>query len=121
MKLSDESGEQTYAKVHAKFEEWEDNRPPPRRRRFVPSRALVSEGVERAAYAAVGIGISLLLLLLSATAFYAAYTWAGIARNGALVGYTVVGFFLLVAGLGGAIATWNQVYRLPNQRPAAHH
>lgn len=68
----------------------------------------------------IGAGIGLVLLALSAYTFVNAGTWADIARDGAAVGYAVVGLFLLIAGLGAIVATWNHLFRAAGQ-PAGHH
>jgi hypothetical protein len=72
--------------------------------------------------AAIGVVIGLLILALSALSFATAHRWAELARDGAATGYTVVGFFLLIAGLGGIAATLNHNFRVlsPNAKHSAH-
>jgi hypothetical protein len=67
--------------------------------------------------AAIGVVIGLLLLVLATLSFLNAYRWAELARDGAATGYTVVGFFLVLAGAGGIIATLNHNFRVLAQRP----
>ena len=70
--------------------------------------------------AVIGTGIALILLALAAVAFYTAAWWSGYDRDAGVVGYTLVGVFLTVAGLGGLIAVWNHHTRVlnPNRTPA---
>jgi hypothetical protein len=69
---------------------------------------------------AIGLGIGLLLLALSARAFAAYAHWGGLGRDGAEFGYFLVAFFLLVAGLGCIAASWNHSFRvLAPGRPRA--
>ncbi len=68
--------------------------------------------MSRMVFAAIGVGIGVVLLALSGYAFYTASYWAGFERDGAQVGYTLVGFFLLVAGAGGIAATLNHNFRV---------
>lgn len=73
-------------------------------------------------FAAIGVVIGLLLLALAAQSFLSAYRWAELARDGAATGYTVVGFFLLLAGAGGILATLNHNFRVlaPGARQPSH-
>jgi hypothetical protein len=66
--------------------------------------------------AVIGIGIGVVLLALAAYAFYSASYWGSYGRDGAQVGYALTGFFLLVAGLGGIVATWNHNFRVLTRR-----
>lgn len=72
---------------------------------------------------AIGMGIGLTLLVLAAVSFWVSAWWWGYDRSGAGTGYAIVGFFLIVAGLGATIGTWNHLFRVldPNRAPAAHH
>lgn len=69
---------------------------------------------------AIGVGTGLALLALAALSFANAASWGDIARDGAAVGYAVVGLFLLIAGLGAIVSTWNHLFRAAAQ-PAGHH
>lgn len=116
--------ESTYGRVRQKFEEWEDiqaNRPPPPRvvrpqRPYTPEPRTGAE-MGKTLFAGIGFGIGAVLLLLAGITLATAASWAGYARDGAAVGYTVAGLFLLVAGIGGIAATWNHNYRV---LPEAH-
>lgn len=116
--------ESTYGRVRDKFEEWEEiqaHRPPPPRvvppqKPYHPEPTTGSD-MGKTLFAGIGFGIGALLLLLAVVAFYTAGQWAGYAREGAFVGYTVVGIFLLIAGVGGILATWNHNFRV---LPEAH-
>ena len=75
-------------------------------------------------FSAIGIGIGVVLLLLAALSFVNAAKWAGYARGGAFVGYSVAGFFLVLAGIGGIAATWNHNFRVlsdAHRSRASHH
>jgi hypothetical protein len=63
-------------------------------------------------YAAIGFGIGALLLLLAVWAFTVAAKWSGLDRDGAATGYTLVGVFLVISGVGGIIATWKHSFRV---------
>lgn len=121
-KHDEDLGEPTYSEVRRKFRDWHDNRPPPprRRRRYVPSAPALSPAVARPLFTALGAGIGLLLLLLAAISFYAASTWGAIARDGAAVGYAVIGFFLAVAGFSAIVASWNHNYRVATRTASLH-
>lgn len=67
----------------------------------------------------IGVGTGVVLLALAALSFVNAGQWGEIARDGAAVGYALVGFFLVIAGLGAIIATWNHLYRAA-AHPAGH-
>jgi hypothetical protein len=62
--------------------------------------------------AAIGFGIAVTLLALAAYAFYTSAYWGSFGRDGAQVGYFLAGVFLLIAGAGGALATWNHNFRV---------
>lgn len=68
---------------------------------------------------AVGAGTGLILLALAVLSFVTASRWSDALREGAAVGYVVVGVFLAAAGLAAIIGTWNHNYRAA-QRPAPH-
>ncbi len=111
--------------VSQKFDEFQEIKPTP-----PPGKRAYSHGAEtallmvtsRPVAVVVGFGVSLLLLALAVYVFSAAMAWSGVDRSGARVGYTLVGFFLTVAGTGGLLATWNHNFRLPNKQQApAHH
>lgn len=116
--------EATYGRVRQKFEEWEEiqaNRPPPPRvlppqRQYTPEPATDSD-MGKTLFTAVGVGIGVVLLLLAGLSIASAAKWAGYGRDGAAVGYSVVAFFLLLAGFGGIAATWNHNFRV---LPQAH-
>lgn len=118
--------EQTYGKIRRKYEQWienESNRPERDRLRRVDPYEPAPTGtsdMSRFVFAAIGIGIGAILLALSAYAFYTAGQWGDYARDGAQTGYTVVGVFLLIAGIGGIAATWNHNFRVLTRRPEHH-
>lgn len=109
----------TFRTVEGRYESWNEANPRPRSRSAIVMPE-VSEGVEKLIGTALGFGTAALLLLLAAVALYAASTWGAIERSGALVAYTITGFFLLLAGIGGLAATWNHLFRvMPGE--ASHH
>lgn len=119
--------EQTYAQVSRKFDDWteaEARRPKRDRLRRTDPAPLTdpreNSDMSRIVFAAIGIGIGVVLLGLAAYAFIAAAYWADFGRDGAQVGYTLVGVFLLIAGFGGIAATWNHNFRVLT-RPPQHH
>lgn len=123
--------ESTYGQVREKFDEWKEiqaHKPAPQRvlppqKPYIPEPATDSD-MGKTLFAGVGIGIGVVLLLLAGLAFASAAKWADYARDGAAVGYSVVGFFLLVAGIGGIAATWNHNFRVlatPQQRQRESH
>lgn len=67
----------------------------------------------------IGAGAGLTLLALALLSFSNAAKWSDVARDGAATGYTLVGFFLTVAGLGAIFATWNHLFRAAGQ--PSHH
>jgi hypothetical protein len=118
----------TYGSIARRYDEWVKIRserpalervlPPPRPYTSEPQRNEMGKSVS----AAIGVVIGLLILALSALSFATAHRWAELARDGAATGYTVVGFFLLIAGVGGIIATLNHNFRVlsPNAKHSAH-
>ena len=77
--------------------------------------------MSRTIQALIGFGIAALILALAAYAFVTASYWGSYGRDGAQVGYIVVGVFLSIAGLGGAIGVWNHNFRVLVRPPSSHH
>ena len=67
--------------------------------------------------ATIGFGIGAILLALAAYAFFTSAFWGSFGRDGAQVGYFVAGVFLLIAGIGGILATYNHNFRVLVRRP----
>lgn len=115
-----DNAEDTFHTVEGRYDRW--SRANPRRRG--PSALKVpemSEGAEKMVGMAMGFGAGVVLLLLAAFAGATAAKWAGVERLGAQVGYTIVTFFLLLAGLGALAATYNHVFRvMPGEAPHHH-
>lgn len=117
--------ESTYGRVRDKFEEWKEIQAtrPERPRVIAPARPYTPEprtgssDMGKTAYTAIGVGIGVILLLLAGLTLANAARWGDYARDGAVVGYTVAGLFLVLAGLGGIIATLNHNFRV---LPEAH-
>lgn len=118
----------TYGSIARRYEEWvriRTERPRPERvlppqRPYTPEPQRNDMGKNVAA--AIGVLIGLLILALSAVSFGSAYRWMELGRDGAATGYTVVGFFLLIAGVGGIVATLNHNFRVlaPGAKSSAH-
>jgi hypothetical protein len=119
--------ENTYGGITRKFDAWregEKGKPAPPRMRS--NRPYVHQRYEnshmgKTVFAAIGIGIGLVLLVLSLLAFLNANSWSQFDRSSAVVGWSVVGFFLLVAGLGAIISTWNHNFRVLVNTPSRDH
>jgi hypothetical protein len=117
----------TYGSVSKKFDGWvesEAKRPLRKHLRRVdkyePSAPRGESEMSRTIFAAIGVGIGVLLLALAVYAFFTAGFYGELGRGGARVGYTIVGFFLLIAGFGGIAATLNHNFRVLT-RPGGHH
>ncbi len=119
--------EDTYGDVSDRYDEWveiEKNRPaPPRVRSDKPyvHQPYESSDMGRTVFAAIGIGIGLVLLVLAVLAFLTAGRWADFGRDSAVVGWSVVGVFLLIAGFGAIISTWNHNFRVLTRTGGSHH
>lgn len=122
-----DTGERTFETVRGRYQGWFGSG----RDRRLPGRDVSrgdegwdddasGENMSKAVLLGIGVVVGLGLLALAALSFATAAKWNGYAREGAFVGYTVVGLFLVVAGLGSIVATWNHHARAAN-RPAAHH
>jgi hypothetical protein len=117
----------TYGRVREQYDEWvemERDRPA---RPFVRSRRTSTPpetgGFEmgKTVFAAIGIGIGVVILVLAGLAFWSAASWSQFGRDGAVVGYALSGFFLTVSGLGAIIATWNHIFRVLARPGGAQH
>lgn len=121
-----ERDESTYGGVRKRYEEYVDLQ----QSRPVPERTLPAQkpytpyhedsDMGRYLFAAIGWGIALVLFALAIWAFITAARWGDYARDGAQVGYTVVGIFLVIASVGGALAIYNHNFRVLT-RPPEHH
>lgn len=120
----------TYGRIRDKYDEWVEIKSTkplvarPRRTTAHTPEPVRSSHMGKMVFAAIGIGIGVLLLLLAAFSFVTAARWGALDRDGAQVGYFVVGVFLLIAGFGGIAATYNHNFRVlsPNRAHAgAHH
>lgn len=125
MKRDDDAGG-TFRSVRERYNRWEGHEPPRRRAAGIGSvldNVAISDEAIRMVGLALGVGTGLLILALAALAFYTAWQWGEIHRDGAATGYTLVGFFLTVSGVGAVLATLNHNYRVlnPNRATAAHH
>jgi hypothetical protein len=120
--------ERTYGKIRQKFDEWVDleaTRPERaylrRKDTVTPNQPRGNPEISRTIHTLFGAGIGTLLLGLAFYAFATAAYWASHGRDGAQVGYTLAGVFLLIAGAGGIIATVNHNFRVITRPPPPHH
>ncbi len=122
----DVDGELTQRTVRGRYQAWFGRGD----RGTLPGRTIASDddhypsasegaGMSKTVLMGIGVGIGLVLLLLAALSYGNAASWGGLGRDGAAVGYTLVGFFLTIAGLGAILATLNHNLRAAG-RPAAH-
>jgi hypothetical protein len=105
----------TFETVRARYQDWKENHTPAPYRgstRAYQAPAAGGGDMVRAAGVVIGAIIGVILLALAAYAFYTAAWWSGYNRDAGVVGYTVIGIFLTVAGLGGLIAIWNHQTRV---------
>lgn len=116
----------TYRSIEARYDEYVEivqARPEVRPERGLPPQRPYTPQQESddmgKVFAGIGFGIGALLLLLAVWAFVVAGKWSGVDEGGAAVGYTLVGFFLTLSGLGGILATWNHNFRVL-ARPGRH-
>jgi hypothetical protein len=120
--------EGTYGRIGKQYDQYSEiaaSKPVAAPRGLPPQRPYVPAPQEaemgRTVFAAIGIGIGAILLLLAILAFATAAKWSGLDRDGAAVGYTVVGFFLTLAGVGGILSTYNHNFRVLDRTGAQHH
>lgn len=122
--------ENTYGSIGDKFDEYSElaaSKPKP----SVPQRALPAQRPyvphapdddrARKVFATIGLGLAAVLLVLAALSFVTAGKWSGLERDGAATGYTLVGIFLLIASIGGGLATWNHNFRVLARPSGSHH
>jgi len=119
--------EATYGQVRGKYDAWRDRDARGSVRTRVrhdneqhPQPSPDRSDMSRLVFAGIGFGIGVVLLGLAAYAFSAASYWGSFGRDGAQVGYSLVGFFLLVAGIGGIAAVYNHNFRVL-VNPPEHH
>ncbi|HWK89552.1 MAG TPA: hypothetical protein VNP72_06135 [Longimicrobium sp.] len=119
MSRKDERAHDTFGTVRDRYREWSTANPRPRSPSAIGMPELPDSAV-RLLGTAVGMGTGALLLALAVVAAYAAGTWADTGRQSATVAYTVVAFFLTLAGLGAIIGTWNHFQRVLRRGPEQH-
>jgi hypothetical protein len=117
--------EGTFGTVRGRYKDWFGAGD----RGFLPGRTVGNDDHERPGAGggemskmvllAVGVGVGVMLLALMALSITSASRWAAIDRDGAAVGYSLVGFFLTIAGLGAIFATLNHLFRAAGR--SAHH
>lgn len=119
MSRKDERADDTFGTVRDRYREWSTANPRPRSASAIGMPEL-PESVARMLGTAVGMGTGALLLALAALAAYAAGTWGETGRPSAQVAWTIVAFFLAIAGLGALIGTWNHFQRVLRREPDHH-
>lgn len=118
----------SYDKASRKYDEYMeimDSKPAPPPRGLPPQRPYVPAAHDDegglTVPALIGLGLAGLLFVLAVLAFYTASQWSSLDREGAAIGYTVVGFFLLLASIGGGLATYNHNFRVLAGKTSHHH
>lgn len=117
--------EGTFGTVRGRYKDWFGAGD----RGFLPGRTEGNDDYERPGAGggemskmvllAVGVGLGLTLLALAVLSGTNAGRWGAIDRDGAAVGYSLVAFFLTIAGLGAIFATYNHLFRAAGR--SAHH
>jgi hypothetical protein len=122
-----QGGDQTFETIRSRYDTWAENRPPrpvadddPNWSPRGPEPGL---SMGRMIPMAIGAGIGVLLLILAALSLWNAASWAEYGREPATIGYIVTACFLIVAGLGGILASLNHGMRVldPHRAPAHGH
>lgn len=121
-----QGGDRTFDTIRSRYDTWAENRPerPVSDEPWTPYQPEPGLSMGRMIPLAIGVGTGVILLALAAFALYTAFWWAGNGREPATIGYTLTGVFLIVAGIGGILATLNHNLRVldPSRKPAhAHH
>ena len=118
----------TYSKISRQFDDYTEivaSRPLPPPRGLPPQRPYVpvleQNDMGKNLFAFIGLGIAGVLFILAVLSFLTAMKWSDLDRDGAAVGYTLVGVFLSIASIGGGLATWNHNYRVLSRPTASHH
>lgn len=121
----DRDAQRTFESIGARYEQWEDSHPqrPTTHRGLFDIELDQESPMSRMVMAGIGVVVGLILLGLAIASIVTAFAWDAAGRDGAQVGYTIVAFFLTLAGAGCIAATLNHNFRVldPNRAPAAHH
>ncbi len=116
----------TYKRVQGQYGKFEEAHPTPRRGTALawPEEGLPLPELRvvtaRVVFTAIGLGVGLLMLVLSAVSFAASRSWAALDRDGASTGYALPVLFLIVSGLGCIAATLNHQFRV-TRGGGGHH
>jgi hypothetical protein len=121
-----QGGDRTFETIRSRYDTWAEDRPPrpvDYGEDWTPQRPEPGLSMGRMIPLAIGVGTGVLLLILAALSFWNAASWASYGREPATIGYTLTGCFLIVAGIGGILATLNHTLRVldPNRDPAHGH
>lgn len=116
----------TYDSVRDRYDEFLEiqkdkpvlQRVPPPQRPYSPE--IIDSEMSKTVFAAIGVGLGLMLLGLAGYTLFVAARWGAEDLTGASTGYAIVAFFLAIAGIGGIAATLNHNYRVLAQRTARH-
>jgi hypothetical protein len=114
---------ETFRTVEARHQGWSEANPRPRSRSALANARIpeMSDAAEKAAGTAVGGGAVAGLFVLAIVCIVAARSWYGIDRSGAGLGYSIAGFFLLLASIGGTLAIANHLFKvIPGEAPHHH-
>lgn len=91
----------------------------PPQKRYSPEPISDSD-MSKTLFAAIGVGIGVVLLALAGYSLYVAIQWGRDGLTGAATGYSLVAFFLTLAGGGGIAATLNHNFGPGSRRVASH-
>lgn len=119
------TGDRTFETVRARYDAWAETRPPrpAASETWSPRSPEPVFSMGKIILSAIGVGIGVLLLVLAGLSFWTASRWAAFDREAGVVGYVVIGMFLIVAGVSVIAATLNHTLRVldPRRRPAHGH
>jgi hypothetical protein len=114
-----DAGDSTYRTVRDRYGAYREHNPRGESRSAIRFPTIGDEAL-RLLGTVVGIGTGLGLLVLAVVAFVAASRWNAVGQDGAAVAYTITGFFLTLAGIGGVVGTWNHNFRVVHAEPDHH-
>lgn len=105
---------ETFRTVEGRYQSFEEAHPKQHSRSAIANIRIpvLSDEAEKGVGTALGFGLGALLLLLCAVCVAASRSWAALDRSGAQLAYAIAAFFLLLAGLGGIVATYNHIFRV---------